>query len=173
MPSHHDIRPEIILGEFRCRLDNRYRVPIPPDFDRWLTGNSPELVLAKERPGCLSLWNRAFWEAKVNAKIRLVQQKVQQGFQDERIGQVQLFGRLLSSRHQDAKLDKQRRLTVPKSFRDFLGVKPRTGDAEDPEQSNVMVVGAAVCVEVWNPAAWLEHLRQRMPKFRRLIDRLF
>ena len=164
---------EIIIGEARCRLDSRHRVPIPPDFDKWLTGTSPELVLAKERPGCLSVWNREFWEAKVNSRIRLVKQKVQQGFQDERIAQVQLFGRLLSTRHDDAKLDKQRRLTIPKSFRDFLGVKPRTSSEEDKEQGNVMVVGAAVCVEIWNPAAWLQHLQERMPKFRSLVDRLF
>lgn len=164
---------EIIIGEAQCRLDNRHRLPIPPDFDQWLTGNSPELVLAKERPGCLSLWNREFWEAKVNSRIRLVKQKVEQGFQDDRLAQVQLFGRLLSARHQNATLDKQRRLTVPKSFRDFLGVRPRTGAGEDKEQGNAMVVGAAVCVEIWNPTAWLEHLEQRMPKFRRLVDSLF
>ena len=169
MPDGH----EIITGEARCRLDSRYRVSIPPDFDKWLTSSSPELVLAKERPGCVSLWNGEFWEAKVNSRIRLVKQKVQQGFQDERIGEVQLFGRLLSTRHEDAKLDKQRRLTIPKSFRDFLDVRPRSSNEEDKEQGNVMVVGAAVCVEIWNPAAWLQHLQERMPKFRRLVDRLF
>jgi len=169
MPNGH----EIIIGEFRCRLDSRHRVPIPPDFDKWLTGSSPELVLAKERPGCLSLWNQAFWEAKVNARIKLVKAKVEQGFQDDRIGQVQLFGRLLSTRHENAGLDKQRRLTIPKSFRDFLGVRPRTSGEADQQQGNVMVVGAAVCVELWNPTAWLNHLQERMPKFRRLVDRLF
>ena len=29
----------------------------------------------------------------------------------------------------------------------------------------VVVVGAAICVEIWNPAAWLEALRHDMPDF--------
>ena len=35
-----------------------------------------------------------------------------------------------------------------------------------------MVVGAAVCVEIWKPAAWLKYLQGRMPKFRRLFHQL-
>ena len=55
------------------------------------------------------------------------------------------------------------RLLIPEGFREFLGVEP---DGE------VMVVGAAVCIEIWNPPEWLEYLKVRMPKFRRLFDRL-
>jgi MraZ protein len=35
-----------------------------------------------------------------------------------------------------------------------------------------MVIGAAVCVEIWNPRAWLRHLDRRMPHFAKLFDEL-
>jgi MraZ protein len=45
---------------------------------------------------------------------------------------------------------------IPEGFREFLGVGPN---------QDVMLVGAVICVEIWNPAAWLEVLRQEMPEF--------
>ena len=44
------------------------------------------------------------------------------------------------------------RLLLPEAFRRFLGVD------RDPPENEVMVVGAAVCVEIWKPAAWLRYL---------------
>ena len=38
--------------------------------------------------------------------------------------------------------------------------------------ADVLVVGAAVCVEIWNPAAWVQYLEGRIAKFRRLFDHL-
>ncbi len=57
--------------------------------------------------------------------------------------QVQMLGRLLSSRHRTVELAGRGRLLVPEGFREFLKVEAG-GD--------VMVVGAGVCVEIWNPA---------------------
>ena len=55
---------------------------------------------------------------------------------------------------------------IPEGFREFLGIEVEGG------QSELMVVGAAVCVEIWNPAEWVEYLTRQMPKFRRLFDHL-
>jgi MraZ protein len=35
-----------------------------------------------------------------------------------------------------------------------------------------MLVGAAICVEIWNPQAWLDLLRQEMPAFGVLFKEL-
>ena len=35
-----------------------------------------------------------------------------------------------------------------------------------------MVVGAAVCVELWQPAAWNTYVAGEMPAFRQRIDEL-
>jgi MraZ protein len=153
----------LILGEFQRTLDERYRLSIPPELGEALGGESADCILAKERPGCLSLWSAAVWQERLDDGIELVRRKMHSGKLEGRLAQVQLLGRLLSSRHRGVQLAGRGRLLVPEGFREFLGVEPG-GEAT--------VVGAAVCVEIWRPDAWLKYLEQRMPRFRRLFDRL-
>ena len=164
-------RQPVILGEFPCKLDQRWRLSVPGEMVEALmaevsTADSPRCVLAKERPGCLSLWKEETWQSKLAARIDLAKQKVEGGLWDDQLGRVQLLGRLLSTRHQEVELAGRGRLLIPRSFRPFLGVEP------EKKQGQVMVVGAAVCVEIWNPEAWLKYLQKRMPKFRRLLQEL-
>jgi MraZ protein len=154
---------EFLLGEFQRTLDDRYRLSIPSELGDALTEQSLDCILAKERPGCLSLWSAPVWQAKLDEGVELVKQKMRAGKLQERIGQVQVFGRLLSTRHRAVQLAGRGRLVVPEGFREFLGVEPG---------GEVQIVGAAVCVEIWNPPAWLKYLEGRMPRFRRLFDRL-
>jgi len=154
---------EFLLGEFRRSLDERYRLSIPSEVGDALAANSPDCILAKERPGCLSLWSAPVWQARLDEGVELVKQKMRAGKLRERIAEVQLFGRLLSTRHRLVQLAGRGRLVIPEGFREFLGVEPG---------GEVQIVGAAVCVEIWKPAAWLKYLEGRMPRFRRLFDRL-
>ena len=139
-------------------LDERFRLSIPQNLVELPTGENPRCILAKERAGCLSLWSAEAWEEELNARIKLVEQKLQaESFGDDRIAQVQLLGRLLSTRHRPVELRGRGRLPIPEGFRKFLGVE------RDPPDNQVLVVGAAVCIEIWKPAAWLAYLEQRMP----------
>ena len=154
---------ELILGEYRRMLDDRYRLSIPSELVDALAIEAEDCILAKERPGCISLWNAPKWKQKLDEGIELVERKIQTGKLEGRLVQVQLLGRLLSTRHKVVQLAGRSRLLVPEGFREFLGAEPG---------AEVMVVGAAVCVELWKPEAWLQHLEERMPRFRRLFDRL-
>jgi MraZ protein len=154
---------QFLLGEFQRTVDDRYRISIPSELAAPLTVESSDCILAKERPGCLSLWSAPVWQAKLDEGVGLVRQKIKAGRLEGRLAEVQLFGRLLSTRHKAVELAGKGRLLVPEGFREFLGVEPN---------GEVTVVGAAVCVELWNPQAWLKYLERRMPKFRRLFDRL-
>lgn len=156
-------REEFILGEATRSLDERYRLSIPAEMAEPLTGERPDCILAKERPGCLSLWSDEVWRTKLDEGVELVKSKIRAGRLEGRIGEVQLLGRLLSTRHRAVQLAGRGRLVIPESFREFLGVEPG---------GEVIVVGAAVCIEIWNPADWLAHLEERMPEFRRLFDTL-
>ena len=148
---------DFILGEFRRTLDDRHRLSIPQELVDALAVGDADCVLAKERPGCLSLWAAAAWQTKLDQGVNLIREKMRAGRLEGKLGQVQLFGRLLSTRHTSL------RLAGPEGFRELLRVEPG-GD--------VLIVGAHVCVEIWNPADWLAYLEVRMPKFRRLFDRL-
>jgi len=153
---------EFIQGESLRVLDERSRIVIPQDLSDRLTIDSRRCILAKERPGALSLWS-ADWEGRLDRGLDVVTAKMRDERLRDRLEDVQLLGRLLATRHANVELDKNRRLTIPESFRAFLQVEPA---------SSVMVVWAAVCVEIWQVEAWIEHLHQRMPAFRQLLDEL-
>ena len=155
--------PNLILGEYQRSLDERFRVSLPPELVENLSPEANEVILAKERPGCLSVWNSLHWQSKFDAGVRLLTAKLQAGKLDGRLLETQLLGRLLSSRQRTVQLAQRGRLSVPEGFREFLRVEAG---------GEVMVIGAAVCVEIWNPRAWLRHLDRRMPKFAELFDDL-
>jgi MraZ protein len=154
---------DLLIGEFVRSLDERYRVSLPPELVDPLVAAGPRLVLAKERPGCLSLWSAALWKPRIDAAVAVVRSKMQAGLLTQRVGELQDLGRLLSTRHGTVSLAARGRLVVPEGFRDFLAVEPG-GD--------LVVVGAAVCVELWQPTAWAAFVAGEMPGFRRRIDEL-
>ena len=138
------------------------RLAIPTELLSGL-GDGANCILAKERPGCLSLWRSEVWQARLDTGVNLIRAKMQAGKLEGQLAQVQRLGRLLSTRHRAVELAGRGRLLVPEGFREFLRVQP---------SSEVVVVGAAVCIEIWNPAEWLKYLDAGMVKFRRLFDRL-
>jgi MraZ protein len=153
----------LVLGEFRRALDDRYRLSIPAELADLLPGAEVECILAKERPGALSLWSSPAWGDRLQSSIRLVEAKIEAGRLAGRIDDVQRLGRLLSTRHRQIQLAGRSRLVIPEGFREFLGVEPG-GD--------VLLVGAAVCVEIWRPEAWVAYLEQHMPEFGQLLNEL-
>lgn len=122
-----------------------------------------DCLLAKERAGCLSLWNRAEWETKQDQATELVRNKLLSGRLDQRLTDVQRLGRLLSTRQRIVPLAGRGRLVVPEGFRELLGVQPG---------GSIIVVGAAVCVELWHPDAWATMIGEQMPNFRELFENL-
>jgi MraZ protein len=155
--------PSLLTGEFNRAIDERYRLSLPAELADPLTSVGSDCVLVKERPGCLSLWPRATWIEKTQQGLELVQAKLRAGKLQDRIGDVQRLGRLLSTRHREVQLAGRGRLVIPEGFREFLQVEP---------SGSVMVVGAAVCVELWQPTAWLNQLQTELPHFTQLFEEL-
>jgi MraZ protein len=154
---------DLLIGEYVRTLDERYRVTLPQELVDPLLAGGARLVLAKERFGCLSLWSAAIWKPRIDAAVAVVQSKMQAGLLAQRVGDVQELGRLLSTRHETVSLAARGRLVVPEGFREFLAVEP---------SADLVVVGAAVCVEIWQPAAWAAFVTGEMPGFRRRMDEL-
>jgi len=154
---------DLLIGEYVRTLDERHRLAVPPELTDPLLAAGPKLILAKERAGCLSLWPAALWSPRLDAAVDVVRSKLQAGLLAQRVGQVQELGRLLSTRQLTVSLAGRSRLVVPEGFREFLGVEPG---------GNLMVVGAAVCVELWQPSAWTAYVTSEMPGFRQRIDDL-
>jgi len=152
-----------LLGEHRRTLDDRYRLSIPAELADPLAQQGGECILIKARPGSLSLWATTLWQQRLDQGVQLIQSKLEAGRLEGRIEQVQRLGRLLSTRHRPVKLAGRGRLVLPEGFREFLGVQP----GED-----ALVVGAALCIEIWQPTAWFSYLDEAMPEFHRLFNEL-
>ena len=152
----------LILGEFRRSLDERSRLSIPNELVAHF-GDGTACILAKERPGALSLWRADAWRERLDSSVQLVEAKIQAGRLAGRVEDVQRLGRLLSTRHRDVQLANRSRLLIPEGFREFLGVVAG---------GELILVGAAVCVEIWRPESWLEYLSSSMPEFAQLLNEL-
>ncbi len=154
---------ELVVGELARSLDERHRISIPQELLAPLAPADATCILAKERPGCLSLWDAGKWHGRLDSRMNLFKDKILADTLKDKIDEVQLLGRLLSTRHRTVKITGRGRLLVPEGFREFLGVEP--GD-------EVLVVGAAICIELWRPDAWLAYLEKRIPRFNRLFNKL-
>jgi MraZ protein len=153
----------MISGEVSRTLDERFRLTLPPEFAQAIADENGQTILVKERAGCLSLWRASDWQLKLKQGVSLIHQKIQAGRMEQRYAEVQRLGRLLSTRFRTVQLANRSRLLLPDGFREFLGVSAN---------QEVIVVGAVICVELWQPAAWLEHLKAEMPQFNPLFQDL-
>ena len=152
-----------ITGEAKRTIDERFRVTLPTEMALAVTDDVGETILAKERRGCLSVWQAAGWQKRLDDGVAVIKQKIQAGRMEHKWGEVQRLGRLLSTRTRTVKLANRSRLLIPEGYREFLEVEPN---------QDVMLIGAVICVEIWNPQAWLEILRQDMPEFGPLFQEL-
>lgn len=151
-----------VLGEFRRSIDDRYRLSIPTELSEAFSQNT-QCVIAKERPGAVSLWHADDWGDRLEKDVALIKAKIEAGHLKDRITDVQLLGRLLSTRHREIQIAGRSRICIPEGFREFLGIE---------QGGPAVVVGAAVCVEIWHPDAWLTYLNEQIPEFNRLVDEL-
>ncbi|MFM7058785.1 MAG: division/cell wall cluster transcriptional repressor MraZ [Planctomycetota bacterium] len=152
-----------LTGEYWRTIDDRHRLMLPPELAQQVSDDDGGVIVTKERSGCLGLWRPDEWQRKHDDGVSLLRQKLDSGRMEQRASDVQRLGRLLSTRHQQVKLANRSRLLIPEGFRGFLGV-----DAG----REVVVVGAVVCVEIWQPLAWNEVLRVEMPEFGELFRQL-
>ena len=145
-----------ITGEVKRNLDDRFRLTLPSEMVESIRNSDNEAILVKEQYGCLSLWQAETWEEQFEQGVALLRQKMQTGRMNQRWSDVQRLGRLLSTRDRKVKFMNRSRLLIPEGFREFLDVSAG---------QEVMIVGAVICVEIWNPEAWMQMLHQDMPEF--------
>lgn len=154
---------KMITGEVKRTIDERFRITLPTDMAQAVSDETGETIVSKERYGCLALWPAAQWQRRFDDGVGLIEQKIRAGRLENRWSDVQRLGRLLSTRYRTVKLANRSRLLIPEGYREFLDLGPN---------QEVMLVGAAICIEIWNPKAWLDILRHDMPEFGPLFQDL-
>lgn len=154
---------KLVIGEVARSLDDRFRLSLPTELLEQLGAENGKCVLAKQQKGCLSLWTASAWSSRLSEELGLIEQKLSARRLDTRLEELQRFGRLLSTRHREVQLGGRGRLVLPEGFREFLGAEAG---------GHVMIVGAAVCIEIWELSCWQGILSEQMPEFDRLLESL-
>lgn len=156
------MKKTLLTGEFIRKVDERNRLSLPNEFIDAFRPEDGNCLIVKERPGCVSLWERSH-KSKQDARIELIQQRLKIGDLEHRTPELQALGRLLSTREKPVQIDARGRFVLPEGFREFLGVE---------SGKDVMIVGALVSLEIWNPEKWITYIEENIPKYQELMTQL-
>jgi len=122
----------MFLGEFVHIIDEKGRLTVPAKFRAELAAG---LVVTRGIDRCLAIYPMEEWE-------QLAQKISALPMTDRR---ARAFRRLVFASASDVIPDKQGRVLIPPSLREYAGFN-----------GEVIVTGLNTYVEVWNPDAWGE-----------------
>ncbi len=122
----------MFLGEFVHTIDEKGRLTIPAKFRDDLAAG---LVVTRGIDRCLAIYSLEEWE-QLAGKVSALPM-TDRG--------ARAFRRLVFAGASDAIPDKQGRVLIPPSLREYAGL-----DGE------VIVTGLYAYIEVWNPVSWGE-----------------
>lgn len=131
----------MFLGTYSPRLDEKGRLILPAKFREEL---SEGLVLTRGQERCLYVFSEA--------EFGRVHEQMRQAPISSR--QARDYIRVFLSGASDEKPDKQGRVTIPASLREYAGL-----------DKEVAVIGAGTRAEIWDAAAWTEYLQEKENEF--------
>ena len=120
----------MFLGNYEHNIDDKGRLTIPSKFREELEGG---VVVTRGLDGCLWAFSRSEWEilAEKISGLPTTNQAARN------------FARLMFSNASDSIPDRQGRVLIPQSLRDYAGIDNET-----------ILIGVMNRVEIWNPAKW-------------------
>ncbi len=131
----------MFLGTHEPRLDDKGRLVLPAKFR---DGFSTDVVLTKGQDLSIVMW-------PLN-EFQLYAQKIREASRND--ARVRSYLRVFFSSAFDEQIDKQGRITLPATLRDYAQLN-----------RDVIVVGADTTVEIWDPKLWNTYLSEAEPKF--------
>ena len=123
----------MFMGEYNHTIDAKGRLIIPSRF-RELLGE--EFVLTKGLDGCLSIYPMSEWEA-FEQKLRALPLTNKN---------ARTFSRFFVAGATPCELDKQGRILIPQTLREFAGL-----------DKDVVLTGNLNRIEVWSKEKWTDN----------------
>ena len=131
----------MFFGTHTPRLDDKGRIVLPAKFrDALVEG----LVVTRGQDRCLNVWPQAEFE-QMTAKLS---QTAGRGRTDRS------YVRMVYSAASDEQPDKQGRITIPPTLRDYARL-----------ERDCVVIGAMDKIEIWDAAAWQQYLADHEDAF--------
>ena len=119
----------MLRGEFRYTLDEKGRVVLPPRFRREL---GETVIVTRGIDDCVWVYSQKGW-AGVEKVLRGLPLRERD------------FQRLLFAAARDVEVDRQGRISLPETLREYAGI-----------DGDVVVVGMGTRLEIWSEARWKE-----------------
>jgi MraZ protein len=139
----------MLLGEYEHTIDDKSRLTLPSKFREAFADG---VVLTRGMDGCLYGYTKEDWENLVTTRLAELDPLSREG---------RLMQRYFFSAAAAAELDRQGRVPVPAALAQTAGL-----DRE------VVVAGVYDHLEIWDRAAWREHLKEVEGSAEHVAERL-
>ncbi|MFC4735504.1 division/cell wall cluster transcriptional repressor MraZ [Bacillus daqingensis] len=139
----------MFIGEFEHQMDTKGRMIIPAKFRENLGSG---FVVTRGMDQCLFVYPQEEWQ-KMESKLR----ELPFTKKDARA-----FTRFFFSGATECDLDKQNRINIPVSLRNYAGL-----------EKECVVIGVSSRVEIWDKAAWDSYMDESADAFAELAEGLF
>jgi len=139
-------------GRYEYTIDSKGRVSIPSKFKEILIQQYDERLVITNYDLCLVAYPHQEWSV-IEEKVKSLPPL---GKKDSRA-----FLRFFYSSGIDCELDRQGRVLIPQSLRDYANL-----------QKDVVLVGSGKKIEIWNKERWGEEFRKSQESFDQVTDTL-
>ena len=142
----------MFYGEYEHTIDGKGRLIIPAKFRQALQQqDSSSLFLTRGLDGCLFLFTEPEWRLAENRFKQVPFTK----------GEGRKFNRMFFSGAAEVTVDRLGRLLVPKSLKDFAGIK-----------QDVVIVGVSNRIEIWAKEKWAAFYESSRQSFEDVAERV-
>jgi MraZ protein len=131
----------VFLGTHTPRLDEKGRLILPAKYREELSAG---LVLTKGQERCLYVFPITEF-TRITEALRAAPMTAKA---------VRDYSRVFFASASDEELDRQGRMTIPLSLREYAGL-----------ERDCVVIGANTRIEIWDAAAWTSYLEQQEDAF--------
>lgn len=138
----------MFIGTYEHSIDDKGRLIIP---SRFREGLGERFVMTKGLDSCLYIFPMAEWEEQRNYLRSLPMSR----------SSARAYTRLFFAGACEAELDKQGRVVIPPTLREYAGL-----------ERDVVVIGVDTRVEVWSRAVWEEYSRKAEESYEEIAERL-
>ena len=139
----------MLLGEYEHTIDDKGRLTLPARFRQQFDEG---VVLTRGMDGCIYAYTRALWDRLVESRLATLDPLSREG---------RLMQRFFFSGAAVAEPDRQGRVMIPTALAESARL------AKD-----VVVAGVYDHLEIWDRAAWREHLKEVEGSAEHVAERL-
>lgn len=139
-------------GRYNNGVDSKGRLAVPVKFREVLAANFDERLIITHYDKCLWAYPVSVWQELENKIIKLPQ------FLEE----VKALQRVFVSAAIECPLDKQGRILLPQTLREYAGL----------ENSEAILVGMTQRIEIWAKDRWEEVFAESQKKLESMQDKL-